>query len=180
MISGILHMELVICSGSTPRRVFFSGYRNLVWFYLQELLATGSADGLFLYFSSLGALVTVVSTLWTMANDTETLDPIDTCTETKWKYFLASSLITFGAGLFLILLYKFIVFVFCHGKSSQRKSSVITPNPMVQKESSKDLKDKSPGFFKGHDPEVGWLTEAKDWAGELISGQTTTGRILVR
>uniref|UniRef100_A0A1I8JLK2 BK channel n=1 Tax=Macrostomum lignano TaxID=282301 RepID=A0A1I8JLK2_9PLAT len=27
--------------------------------------------------------------------------------------------------------------------------------------------------------EVGWLTEAKDWAGELISGQTTTGRILV-
>ena len=27
--------------------------------------------------------------------------------------------------------------------------------------------------------EVGWMTEAKDWAGELISGQTTTGRILV-
>ena len=27
--------------------------------------------------------------------------------------------------------------------------------------------------------EVGWVTEAKDWAGELISGQTTTGRILV-
>ena len=26
---------------------------------------------------------------------------------------------------------------------------------------------------------VGWMTEAKDWAGELISGQTTTGRILV-
>lgn len=23
------------------------------------------------------------------------------------------------------------------------------------------------------------MTEAKDWAGELISGQTTTGRILV-
>jgi len=27
--------------------------------------------------------------------------------------------------------------------------------------------------------DVGWMTEAKDWAGELISGQTTTGRILV-
>lgn len=26
---------------------------------------------------------------------------------------------------------------------------------------------------------VGWMTEAKDWAGELISGQSTTGRILV-
>jgi hypothetical protein len=29
------------------------------------------------------------------------------------------------------------------------------------------------------DNDVGWMTEAKDWAGELISGQTTTGRILV-
>lgn len=27
--------------------------------------------------------------------------------------------------------------------------------------------------------ELGWMTEAKDWAGELISGQSTTGRILV-
>lgn len=26
---------------------------------------------------------------------------------------------------------------------------------------------------------VGWMTEAKDWAGELISGQSATGRILV-
>lgn len=26
---------------------------------------------------------------------------------------------------------------------------------------------------------IGWVTEAKDWAGELISGQTATGRILV-
>jgi potassium large conductance calcium-activated channel subfamily M alpha protein 1 len=32
---------------------------------------------------------------------------------------------------------------------------------------------------KTSDPEIGWMTEAKDWAGELISGQTTTGRILV-
>ena len=27
--------------------------------------------------------------------------------------------------------------------------------------------------------EVGWLTSLKDWAGILISAQTTTGRILV-
>lgn len=26
---------------------------------------------------------------------------------------------------------------------------------------------------------VGWITEAKDWAGELISGQSATGRVLV-
>lgn len=111
-----------------------------------------------------------------MANTTASTDVDDSCKELKWKYFLASSLITFGAGLFMILLYKFIVFICCRGKANQRKSS-ITPNP-VQKE-QKEIKDKNAGFFKGHDPEVGWLTEAKDWAGELISGQTTTGRILV-
>lgn len=27
--------------------------------------------------------------------------------------------------------------------------------------------------------QIGWVTEAKDWAGELISGQSMTGRILV-
>lgn len=27
--------------------------------------------------------------------------------------------------------------------------------------------------------QLGWMTEARDWAGELISGQTMTGRILV-
>jgi hypothetical protein len=25
-------------------------------------------------------------------------------------------------------------------------------------------------FLKSPDPEIGWMTEAKDWAGELISG----------
>ena len=32
---------------------------------------------------------------------------------------------------------------------------------------------------KEDEAQIGWVTEAKDWAGELISGQTTTGRILV-
>ena len=40
-------------------------------------------------------------------------------------------------------------------------------------------------FFQGQNPEGGngqdgdFMSEAKDWAGELISGQTGTGRILV-
>lgn len=33
--------------------------------------------------------------------------------------------------------------------------------------------------MKEDEAQIGWVTEAKDWAGELISGQTTTGRILV-
>jgi len=105
------------------------------------------------------------------------------CESRKWQYFLASSLITFGAGLVVIFTYRFARFICCkRGKVNQRKVAMITPNPALQKETLKDIKEKGTGFFniKGHDPEVGWLTEAKDWAGELISGQTTTGRILVR
>ena len=39
-------------------------------------------------------------------------------------------------------------------------------------------------IFQGHNPDTAqdgdFMSEAKDWAGELISGQTVTGRILVR
>jgi potassium large conductance calcium-activated channel subfamily M alpha protein 1 len=35
------------------------------------------------------------------------------------------------------------------------------------------------GNPKKEQAQIGWMTEAKDWAGELISGQSTTGRILV-
>uniref|UniRef100_A0A0N5ABA1 BK channel n=1 Tax=Syphacia muris TaxID=451379 RepID=A0A0N5ABA1_9BILA len=33
--------------------------------------------------------------------------------------------------------------------------------------------------LKKEEPQLGWMTEAKDWAGELISGQSMTGRVLV-
>ena len=49
-------------------------------------------------------------------------------------------------------------------------------NPSSVK-STTSLDQKS--YTKSSDPEIGWMTEAKDWAGELILGQTTTGRILV-
>lgn len=35
------------------------------------------------------------------------------------------------------------------------------------------------GNPKEEQAQIGWMTEAKDWAGELISGQSMTGRILV-
>lgn len=42
------------------------------------------------------------------------------------------------------------------------------------------LKNEIDGFaFKQEEVQIGWMTEAKDWAGELISGQSMTGRILV-
>ena len=101
------------------------------------------------------------------------------CSGRKWHYFLASSLITFGSGLVVISTYRLVMFFAHKGKKSHPKNTIITP--VVQVDMPKDqAKEKTTvGFSKGHDPEVGWLTEAKDWAGELISGQTTTGRILV-
>ncbi|RUS73310.1 hypothetical protein EGW08_018921 [Elysia chlorotica] len=87
----------------------------------------------------------------------------------QWYSFLASSMVTFGIGFFFILIYRLIVWLCCRKKRCMQVS-----NPAVSKASSLDKH-----YIKTSDPEIGWMTEAKDWAGELISGQTTTGRILV-
>lgn len=52
-------------------------------------------------------------------------------------------------------------------------------HPQTSSGSTGQLKfqnQESVGFFN---QDLGWIAEAKDWAGELISGQSTTGRILV-
>ncbi|KAK0056561.1 calcium-activated potassium channel slowpoke-like isoform X8 [Biomphalaria pfeifferi] len=87
----------------------------------------------------------------------------------EWYSFLASSLVTFGSGFVVILIYRIVVWLCCRKKKClQVSGSLGTKTSTEQKH-----------FLKTSDPEIGWMTEAKDWAGELISGQTTTGRILV-
>lgn len=85
--------------------------------------------------------------------------------ERRWWYFLLSSIFTFLAGLFIVLLWRAFAFLCC------RKEPEFSPNDPKQKE-QKAARGKQE--FEGT-----FMTEAKDWAGELISGQTTTGRILV-
>lgn len=84
----------------------------------------------------------------------------------KWWCFLLSSIFTFLAGLLIVLLWRAFTFICC------RKEPELSPNDPKQKEqkASRQGKQEFEGTF---------MTEAKDWAGELISGQTTTGRILV-
>nr|XP_032512493.1 calcium-activated potassium channel slowpoke isoform X6 [Danaus plexippus plexippus] len=84
----------------------------------------------------------------------------------KWWCFLLSSIITFLAGLLVVLLWRLCAFVCC------RKEPELAPNDPKQKEQKAARQGKQE--FEGT-----FMTEAKDWAGELISGQTTTGRILV-
>ncbi|XP_067617708.1 calcium-activated potassium channel slowpoke isoform X29 [Eurosta solidaginis] len=83
----------------------------------------------------------------------------------KYWCFLLSSIFTFLTGLFIVLLWRAFAFICC------RKEPDLGPNDPKQKE-QKASRNKQE--FEGT-----FMTEAKDWAGELISGQTTTGRILV-
>lgn len=105
------------------------------------------------------------STVMTTEETTEQ-PPVDDCLkERKWWCFLLSSIFTFLAGLLIVLLWRAFAFLCC------RKEPEFAPNDPKQKEQKTSRQGKE---FEGT-----FMTEAKDWAGELISGQTTTGRILV-
>lgn len=65
-----------------------------------------------------------------------------------------------------MLIWRAFAFLCC------RKDPDLGPNDPKQKEQKLARQGKQE--FEGT-----FMTEAKDWAGELISGQTTTGRILV-
>ncbi|XP_050515808.1 calcium-activated potassium channel slowpoke isoform X2 [Diabrotica virgifera virgifera] len=91
----------------------------------------------------------------------------DTCLDDrKYWCFLLSSICTFIAGLLIVLVWRLFAFLCC------RKDPELGPNDPKQKEQKAARQGKQE--FEGT-----FMTEAKDWAGELISGQTTTGRILV-
>ncbi|XP_046576141.1 calcium-activated potassium channel slowpoke-like isoform X4 [Haliotis rubra] len=101
-----------------------------------------------------------------------------------WYAFLASSLVTFGLGLVVILCWRLIAWLCCgKRKHAQVSYRSVCPSPTAQNQKAaatvQGQGQQGMLLNKTPDPEIGWMTEAKDWAGELISGQTTTGRILV-
>jgi len=102
-----------------------------------------------------------------MADDEAEISEAECLKDRHWYAFLCSSLITFFTGLLLVLSWRILSWVFC-----QKKVTEVTTE-------AADVKNKTEGGVAPEEDEVGWVTEAKDWAGELISGQTTTGRILV-
>ncbi|KAF8767790.1 Calcium-activated potassium channel slo-1 like protein [Argiope bruennichi] len=78
------------------------------------------------------------------------------------------------AGLFIILIWRAFAFLCCRNKE---KSGAGAGAKVVK------VADPGRGNVQGGGAvvggnEIGFMTEAKDWAGELISGQSTTGRIL--
>ncbi|XP_015201798.1 calcium-activated potassium channel subunit alpha-1a isoform X17 [Lepisosteus oculatus] len=105
--------------------------------------------------------------------------PCDSNGQRMWWAFLASSMVTFFGGLFIILLWrtlKYLWTVCCHCNIKHKEAQKINSNAGNQADGSAkgpDEKEETPAS------EVGWMTSVKDWAGVMISAQTLTGRVLV-
>ncbi|KAL1228595.1 Calcium-activated potassium channel [Trichinella spiralis] len=122
--------------------------------------------------------------------------------ERKYWCFLLSSIITFCLSMLLVVTYRILSHLFCSRPKDRDRFD--DPNDTVSVDDDKRTTDNK--FFHDscqstanvdekltlsvvassqqqqsttNESHVGWMTEAKDWAGELISGQSTTGRILV-
>nr|XP_034993194.1 calcium-activated potassium channel subunit alpha-1 isoform X3 [Zootoca vivipara] len=96
-----------------------------------------------------------------------------------WWAFLASSMVTFFGGLFIILLWrtlKYLWTVCCHCGGKEKEVQKITSNGETQADGELKPTDEKEEVVAA---EVGWMTSVKDWAGVMISAQTLTGRVLV-
>ncbi|XP_026868892.1 LOW QUALITY PROTEIN: calcium-activated potassium channel subunit alpha-1a [Electrophorus electricus] len=102
--------------------------------------------------------------------------PCDKNGERMWWAFLASSMVTFFGGLFIILLWrtlKYLWTVCCHCNIKNKEAQKVNSGKADGPVKSQDEKEEAPAN------EVGWMTSVKDWAGVMISAQTLTGRVLV-
>ncbi|XP_034463691.1 calcium-activated potassium channel subunit alpha-1a isoform X18 [Hippoglossus hippoglossus] len=103
--------------------------------------------------------------------------PCDNNGQRMWWAFLASSMVTFFGGLFIILLWrtlKYMWTVCCHCNVKHKEAQKVINHQAADKGlKGTDEKEEVPIS------EVGWMTSVKDWAGVMISAQTLTGRVLV-
>ena len=95
--------------------------------------------------------------------------------ERKWWCFLLSSIFTFLVGVMSVLLVRAFVSVCCKREEDEYTQAEIRR----QEEEAKKLRLQGQNTDTANGPDGDFMSEAKDWAGELISGQTGTGRILV-
>ncbi|KAA8581476.1 hypothetical protein FQN60_003057, partial [Etheostoma spectabile] len=127
--------------------------------------------------------------------------PCDSNGQRMWWAFLASSMVTFFGGLFIILLWrtlKYMWTVCCHCNAKKKIVMLLSSTNLLcssvgvsQRRFCDKVKQQDvhrittgDGIIKRagkDDPaasEVGWMTSVKDWAGVMISAQTLTGRVL--
>ncbi|KAI2556387.1 KCNMA1 isoform 51, partial [Pan troglodytes] len=104
--------------------------------------------------------------------------PCDSRGQRMWWAFLASSMVTFFGGLFIILLWrtlKYLWTVCCHCGGKTKEAQKINNGSSQADGTLKPVDEKEEAVAA----EVGWMTSVKDWAGVMISAQTLTGRVLV-
>jgi potassium large conductance calcium-activated channel subfamily M alpha protein 1 len=58
----------------------------------------------------------------------------------------------------------------------RRERELITSTDLESKGQMMNMMKPGGGKSERERAEIGWMTEAKDWAGELISGQSMTGK----
>nr|XP_031361067.1 calcium-activated potassium channel subunit alpha-1 isoform X22 [Lonchura striata domestica] len=105
--------------------------------------------------------------------------PCDSRGQRMWWAFLASSMVTFFGGLFIILLWrtlKYLWTVCCHCGVKNKEAQKINGGADTQADGACKPTDEKEENVAA---EVGWMTSVKDWAGVMISAQTLTGRVLV-
>ncbi|XP_068254126.1 calcium-activated potassium channel subunit alpha-1 isoform X3 [Nyctibius grandis] len=105
--------------------------------------------------------------------------PCDSRGQRMWWAFLASSMVTFFGGLFIILLWrtlKYLWTVCCHCGVKNKETQKINGGGDTQADGACKPTDEKEENVAA---EVGWMTSVKDWAGVMISAQTLTGRVLV-
>uniref|UniRef100_A0A915HJT1 Ion transport domain-containing protein n=1 Tax=Romanomermis culicivorax TaxID=13658 RepID=A0A915HJT1_ROMCU len=104
--------------------------------------------------------------------------------------FLLSSLVTLCVCMSLVVIWRAVVYVCCQlnsvtpGKGPKSDGNLnnyaFTNGKEVDGQAAVAPQEQQYQFGDSDEmTHIGWVTEAKDWAGELISGQTPTGRILV-
>ena len=79
-------------------------------------------------------------------------------------------------GVLSVVVVRGIISICCHKEEDEFTQAELRR----QEEEAKKLRLLGQNPDGGADKEGDFMSEAKDWAGELISGQTGTGRILVR
>jgi len=116
-------------------------------------------------------------------SNTTTLAMVGNCDPSKkqWWIFLVSSLLTLVGGVLLVLCGQLIIAI--HKKVTCRTKVVHVGENHITEETKDNetvkFAEKQSDSGEQKDDNIGWVTAAKDGAGELISGQTTSGRILV-
>ncbi|VIO87612.1 calcium-activated potassium channel slo-1, putative [Brugia malayi] len=78
--------------------------------------------------------------------------------------------------MLLVVIWRIIAHIFCQRREREETDAVFDQDEGKHELLKGDLDGIA---IKQEEVQIGWMTEAKDWAGELISGQSMTGRILV-